>query len=154
MNVRALRGATTAKGNSRQEILEATRELVLEVISRNSVKPKDLVCIIFSSTPDLNAAFPASAAREAGLDTVPLFGAQEVGVEGSPKRCIRLLALFNTEKAQEGLRHVYLRGATVLRPDIPQGNCPAPGAQQEGGTQSDSHSQDESHRTGPQSRLK
>lgn len=133
MNVRALRGATTAKGNSRPEILEATRELILEVISRNSVKSEDLVCIIFSSTPDLNAAFPASAAREAGLNTVPLFGAQEVGVEGSPERCIRLLALLNTEKAQEDLRHVYLRGATALRPDLLQGKRSESGTQQDGG---------------------
>ena len=121
LNVRALRGATTAKGNSRLEILEAARELVLEVISRNSVKPEDLACIIFSSTPDLDAAFPAAAAREAGLNTVPLFGAQEVGVEGSPEKCIRLLALFNTEKTQADLRHVYLRGAAVLRPDLQDG---------------------------------
>ncbi len=121
MNVRALRGATTAKGNSRPEILEAARELVLEVISRNSVKPEDLACIIFSSTPDLNAAFPASAAREAGLNMVPLFGTQEVGVEGSPERCIRLLALLNTDKGQGDLRHVYLRGAAALRPDLQDG---------------------------------
>lgn len=119
--MRALRGATTATGNSRDEILEATREMVLEAVSRNSVKPDDLICIIFSSTPDLNAAFPASAAREAGLTMVPLFGAQEIGVEGSPERCIRMLALFNTEKAQEETRHVYLRGAAVLRPDLMRG---------------------------------
>lgn len=93
--MRALRGATTATGNSRDEILEATREMVLEAVSQNSVKPDDLICIIFSSTPDLNAAFPASAAREAGLTMVPLFGAQD--------------------------RHVYLRGAAVLRPDLMRG---------------------------------
>lgn len=128
-----MRGATTATGNSRDEILEATREMVLEAVSRNSVKTDDLICIIFSSTPDLNAAFPASAAREAGLTMVPLFGTQEIGVEGSPERCVRMLALFNTEKAQEEIRHVYLRGAAVLRPDLPQGNCLEPGTQQDGG---------------------
>ena len=133
MNVRALRGATTANGNSRQEIFEAARELVIEVISRNSVKLEDLVCIIFSSTPDLNAAFPASAAREIGLSMVPLFGAQEVGVEGSLKRCIRLLALVNTDKGLEDLQHVYLRGATALRPDLSQRDSPRPGMQQDWG---------------------
>ncbi len=118
MNVRALRAATTASCNSRDAILESTREMVLEALSRNAIMPEDLVCVIFSSTPDLNAAFPASAAREAGLAMVPLFGTQEVGVEGGLERCVRMLALFNTEKAQEEIRHVYLRGASVLRTDL------------------------------------
>lgn len=116
--VRGIRGATTAKGNTHDEILAASRELLSEMLSRNLITPEDIACIFFSVTPDLDAAFPATAARELGLSLVPLFGSQEAGVLGSPKRCIRILILLNTEKGIDEIKHVYLGEARNLRPDL------------------------------------
>lgn len=116
--MRGIRGATTASANSKKHILSATKEILTELMNRNSINARDIACIIFSSTPDLNAAYPASAARDLGLIEVPLFGAQEIDVPDSPAKCIRILILLNTDKAQEEIKHIYLKGAQALRPDL------------------------------------
>lgn len=113
-----MRGATVARDNTEEEILSASCELLSEMIAANSIDPKDIACIFFSATPDLDAAFPAAAARKLGLVSVPLFGMQEMEVLGSPKKCVRILILTNTEKSPEEIKHVYLREARALRPDL------------------------------------
>ena len=118
MGCRGIRGATTVKVDSADEIVAATRELLAGMVVANSVAVADLASAIFTVTPDLTAAFPARAARELGWQHVPLLDAQEVPVPGSLPRCIRVLLLWNTERAQEEIRHVYLGQAASLRPDL------------------------------------
>lgn len=116
--VRGLRGATTAMVNERNAVLEATKELLIAMTKANAIKQADIAAVIFSSTPDLNAAFPAAAAREIGWNEVPLFGTQEIECPTGLPRCIRVLILFNTDKSQHEVQAVYLGGATKLRPDL------------------------------------
>jgi chorismate mutase len=118
--VRALRGATTADHDEREHVLERTRELVLELLARNGVTEDDLVSLVFTATADLTSAFPAEAAREAGITHVPLLCAQELEVEGAVPRCIRVLAHTYTARDRADLRHVYLHGARQLRTDLPE----------------------------------
>lgn len=117
-SVRGLRGATTADANTRASILAATKELLLALVRENDVPVEDIASIIFTTTPDLNAEFPALAARELGWTQTPLLCATEIDVPGSTPRCIRVLMHINTPKRQDELKHVYLRGAVGLRPDI------------------------------------
>ena len=114
--IRALRGATTASGNSADAIATATAELLDAMLRRNGVEEGDLISIIFTTTPDLNAGFPATAARSLGLSDVPLLCAQEIDVPGAPARCIRVL--MHLETAQEPLESVYLGEARALRTDL------------------------------------
>ncbi len=116
--VRGLRGATTVPVNEKEEVLKATRELLVALSKANAIKPADIAAVIFSSTPDVNAAFPAAAARELGWNDVPLFGTQEIDCPTGIPLCIRVLLLLNTDKAQHELQPVYLEGAVQLRPDI------------------------------------
>jgi chorismate mutase len=116
--IRAVRGATTATDNSAAAIEDATRELLEQLLEANSLAPDDLVSLIFTATPDLNAAFPAAAARSLGLDGVPLLCAQEMGVPGAPGHCIRVLLHVEVEHDYAELRPLYLRGAVALRSDI------------------------------------
>ena len=118
LRVRGIRGATTCEANTRESIWEATGELLAEMVKRNQVDPEEVAAAIFTSTPDLDAAFPAAAARAMGWTAVPLLGAQEMPVAGSPPRCLRILLLVNTDRTQEEIQHVYLRGAVELRPDL------------------------------------
>lgn len=118
MTTRALRGAITVDNNSREDILEGTALLLKEIISKNDITQEDMVSIVFTLTADLNAVFPAVAAREAGLTEVPLMCMQEIPVQGALQKCVRILLHFNTDKKNSELKHIYLRGATVLRPDI------------------------------------
>jgi len=118
MQVRAIRGAITVPENTKDAILEGTRELLNEIINRNNIKQDDIISIIFSMTNDLNAVFPAVAARELGLTDVPLMCSNELDVPGSLKSCIRVLLHLNTDKANSEMKHVYLRNAVVLRPDL------------------------------------
>ena len=118
MPVRGIRGATTVSKNNKESILSGTRELLLTLQSANRFDTKDIVSIFFSMTPDLNAAFPAAAARELGWDQVPLFGMQEIGVPESLEKCIRVLIHLNCQKSQIELQHCYLRGAEILRKDL------------------------------------
>jgi chorismate mutase len=120
MACRGIRGATTAEDNSASAILEATRELLEAITAANGLQVEELAAAFFTTTQDLNAAFPARAARDLGWAMVPLLNSQEIAVPGSLPRCIRVLLLWNTDRGQEEIRHVYLRGANVLRPDLQQ----------------------------------
>ena len=119
MNVRCrgVRGATTCEENSRESILAATREMLARLIEANGLHPDDIASAIFTTTPDLNAEFPAVAARELGwLDTALLCG-HEMAVPGSLQRCIRVLVHWNTERRADEVVHVYIREAASLRPE-------------------------------------
>jgi len=117
MHCRGIRGATTVEKNTAEAILAATRELLELIVEANDLKVKDVASAIFTTTPDLTAAFPAKAAREMGWRDVALLDAQEIPVPGSLERCVRVLIHWNTEKSAAEIRHVYLRGARTLRPD-------------------------------------
>lgn len=117
--VRGIRGATTATENGAGQILDATRELLKEMLAVNGIDDFSLIAsIIFSATKDLTAAFPAAAARDLGMTAVPLLGTQESDVKGGLERCIRVLVLVNSQLKQDEVRHVYLHGAKSLRPDL------------------------------------
>jgi chorismate mutase len=118
MAVRGIRGATTADANTREDILSRTKELLDSIIERNRIEIADIASVIFSVTGDLDAGYPAVAAREMGWRFVPLFCTMEMAVPGSLARCIRVLMHVNTEKRQNELSHVYLNGAKKLRPDL------------------------------------
>lgn len=118
METRGIRGATTVEANSREEILSATRELLLALQAANGFPQESLAAIWFTVTPDLDGAFPATAARSLGWDHVPLMDAQEIPVAGALPRCIRVLLLWNTDISQQAVRHIYLREAAALRPDL------------------------------------
>ena len=112
---RGIRGATIVKANTKEDILSATRELLQEMIKSNQVEKEAVAGIFFTTTPDLDAEFPALAARELDWKEVPLLCGQEINVPHSLSQCLRILILFNTEKRAEEIRHVYIRGAEVLR---------------------------------------
>lgn len=118
MNVRGIRGAITVKKNASEEILEATRELLTAIIKENNFEPEDVASAIFTVTKDLNAEFPATAARDLGWKYVPLLCATEIEVPGRLEKCIRVMVHINTEKSQSELKHIYLRDATQLRTDL------------------------------------
>ena len=113
----AVRGAVQVEANARDTILGSTWELMRELMSRNKLKPDAMVSCIFTCTDDLDAAFPAEAARRLGLSQVPLLCAREIGVPGSLPRVIRLLMHCHAEPESEA-RHVYLREAAELRRDL------------------------------------
>jgi prephenate dehydrogenase len=115
---RGLRGATTATDNSAGAILAATRELLERLVARNALAVSEIASAFFTVTDDLDAAYPALAARALGWNEVALLCAREIPVPGSVSRCIRVLLHINTTKGQHDLRHVYLREAVVLRPDV------------------------------------
>lgn len=118
MGVRAIRGAITIDNNTKQEIYEATEELLNEIIKSNEIQQNDIISIIFTVTKDITAAFPAYAARKMGFTNIPLMCSHEMDVPGSLKKCIRILLHFNTEKSLDEVTHVYLKGAKILRPDL------------------------------------
>ena len=117
MRIRALRGETTVPDNDADAILDATEELVRTVIERNSLEPADMVSCIFTCTDDLDAEFPAVAARRLGLAAVPLLCAREIDVPGSLPRVIRLMLHCYVPDGAEA-SHVYLREAVALRRDL------------------------------------
>jgi chorismate mutase len=120
--VRGIRGATTVESNTREAILDATRELLGELIRVNNVQAGDVASAWFTMTSDLNAEFPAIVARQQfGWTNVALECLQEMDVPGSLRLCLRILLHVNTERSQDEVCHVYLRGASVLRPDLPNG---------------------------------
>jgi len=121
VKLQALRGATTCDEDSKAEIEAKTSHMVKELFARNDLTPDDIVSMVFTSTPDLHAEFPASAARAAlGLHDVALLGAQEQDVPHGMARCIRVLVHCYTDRPREDLRHVFLEGAAALRADLPQ----------------------------------
>lgn len=119
MSVRGIRGAITVEQNCPQEILSATRELLSEIIARNDLTDfGEVVSAIFTLTPDLNACFPAEAARELGMSQVPLLCASEIAVPHGMPRVIRILLHVNSPRTQAQMEHIYLRDAKGLRKDI------------------------------------
>ena len=115
---RGVRGATTADSNTREDILKATRQLLALMIRQNGIEPGDLASAIFTTTVDLNAEFPALAARQLGWLDVALLCTHELDVPGSLRKCIRVMLHWNTAKAPADLMHVYVKGASALRPDL------------------------------------
>jgi chorismate mutase len=118
--VRAIRGAIQVDADDRDAILDATAELVTEVLARNGLTADDVISVIFSATPDLTAEFPALAARKLGFQEVPLLCCTEIAVAGSMPRVVRLMMHVQTERDRADVQHVYLRGAVALRLDIAQ----------------------------------
>lgn len=117
--VRGVRGATTVPENSRDAIMDATEELLNEMVSANTIDSQDIAAVYFTLTSDLNAEFPAVAARERlGWRLVPLINSIEIDRPGSMRKCVRVMLFLNTTKSQEDIRHIYLRDAVVLRTDI------------------------------------
>ena len=116
--VRAIRGATTVRADDAALVLAATRELLAEMLARNAVDEADLISAVFTVTADLTTAFPARAARELGWVDVPLLCAVEIPVPDALPRCVRVLLHVHSARARSAMAHVYLRGATVLRPDL------------------------------------
>ncbi len=117
MRCRGIRGATTVEANRPEAILEATTELLAEMMRANDLQVDDVASAFFTTTPDLNAEFPAVAARRLGWNDIALLCGHEMDVPGSLQSCLRILLHVNTEKAAHELVHVYLRGAKVLRPE-------------------------------------
>ena len=116
--LRGIRGATTVPANTRSAILEAAHELLAEMIARNGVEGEDVASAWFTTTADLNAEFPAVVARQNfGWRDAALMCGHEMDVPGALPSCLRILLHVNTRRAQRQIEHVYLRGATVLRPD-------------------------------------
>ena len=120
MRCRGIRGATTVNENTAEAILAATRELLDELAEANDLQMEDIVSVIFTATTDLDRAHPARAARQLGWTEVPLLCMQEMVVLHSLTRCIRVLIHWNTDKPTTDIKHVYLRGAEALRPDLVQ----------------------------------
>lgn len=118
MVCRGIRGATTISANEREEILTATRQLLALMIRTNGIDAKDVASALFTTTPDIDAEFPALAARQLGWIDVPLLCGHEISVPGSLPMCIRVLVHWNTEKTQEDVEHIYVRDAKKLRPDL------------------------------------
>lgn len=118
MKARGVRGAITVAENNYDEVLKATKKLLNEMLTRNGIRKEDICFIIFSITKDLSAVFPAQAAREIGLDMIPLLDVAQPEVENSINKCIRVLIVFNTDKNLEEIKHVYLGDAVKLRPDL------------------------------------
>jgi chorismate mutase len=115
--VRGVRGASTVDENSKAAIVEETRLLLSAMLSENSIALDDIASILFTLTPDLDAEFPAVAARELGFSDVPLICASEIPVPGALASCVRVLIHWNTDKKAADIHHVYLKKATSLRPD-------------------------------------
>lgn len=115
LSCRGIRGATTSIDNSREAILEATRDLLEQLVQTNELDIDDIAATFFTTTEDLSAEFPAVAARQIGWESVPLIGGQEISKPDGLPSCIRVLILVNTTKTPQEINHLYLRGAVGLR---------------------------------------
>jgi len=119
MHQRGVRGATTIEADDKERVLSATRELLLAILASNpDLETDDIASALFTVTGDIASAYPARAARQLGWDLVPMMCAREIPVAGGLPLCIRVLIHWNTEKRQDEIQHVYLRGAVQLRPDL------------------------------------
>lgn len=118
---RGVRGATTCEANTREAILAATRELLIQMVEHNGIAETDIASVFFTTSPDLTAEFPAVAARELGWNHVAMLCAHEIAAPHGLQRCIRVLIHWNTDKTPEEIQHVYLRDAVNLRPDWSEG---------------------------------
>jgi chorismate mutase len=114
----AIRGAITCDENTKADITEKTQELVKEILERNSLDSNDIVSMLFTATSDLTQEFPATAARALGLDNVPLMCAQELEIEGSMQRCVRVMIHVDINKKRSEIHHVFLGAAQSLRKDL------------------------------------
>ena len=115
MHCRGIRGATTVEENTRESILQATKDLLGKMIEVNEIKAEEVAYAYFTTTVDLNAAFPALAARQMGWTRTALLCGHEMNVPGSLPMCLRILILYNTEKSVDEIVHVYMKGAENLR---------------------------------------
>ena len=123
MRFRGIRGAVTVDENTEQAITDATSDLLRRMIDANGVEADDIAGILFTVTPDLSASFPAEAGRRfPGWSQVPLMCAQEIPVPGALAKCVRVLMFVNTTRPPAQIRHIYLRGAERLRPDLTPGS--------------------------------
>ncbi|KUO50492.1 MAG: chorismate mutase [Desulfitibacter sp. BRH_c19] len=118
MQVRGIRGAISVSKDTQTEVLNATKALLLEIVSRNQVEVEDIASIYFTVTQDLTSTFPAAAARDLGWTYVPLLCSMEIPVTGSDKKLIKVLMHVNTTKKQKEIIHIYLKKAKRLRPDL------------------------------------
>lgn len=116
--LRGIRGATVIKENIKEEILKATKDLLLKMIDENKINKGDIASIFFSMTKDLDAEFPAFAARDLGFDFTPLLCLNEISVPGSLEKCIRILIHVNTNMDQKNIKHIYIGDAKALRADL------------------------------------
>jgi chorismate mutase len=118
--VRGIRGAVRADRNTREAILDATKRLLQEMADANDVNPDDIASVFLTTTPDLNAEFPAYVVRELGWKTVPLLCAREIDVPHGMGSLVRILIHINTDRRQDEITHVYLGETAKLRPDLGQ----------------------------------
>ena len=118
MMVRGGRGATCAAADTAEAIWQATDELLRLLIEANGIEEEYVASVIFTTTPDLTAAYPAKAARDMGWTQTALMGCQEMPVTGGVEHCIRVLIHWNTTKRQNEIQHIFMKGAAVLRPDL------------------------------------
>lgn len=116
--VRAIRGAITVNNNDKKEIWEATEEMINAIVKENNLDLNDLISITFTLTQDLNACYPAVRVREMGITNVPLMNMPELAVAGALEKCIRVIIETNSEKSLDEIKHIYLREAKRLRPDL------------------------------------
>lgn len=120
MSVRAIRGAVQIDSNTPEAIGAGTKELLAEILRANHLSVESVISVLLTATPDLNAAFPAAAAREVGFESTPLLCAVEIDVPAALPRVIRALATVETTLASSEIAHIYLGGAKALRRDIAQ----------------------------------
>lgn len=115
--IKTIRGAISVGENTETSIQEATTELLTAILAENRLKPKEIINVTFSATKDINAAYPAKFAREMGWNEVPMFCVQEMDVADALPMCLRVLILIKKDKVKK-IKHVYLRDAQTLRPDL------------------------------------
>lgn len=130
MAVRALRGATTVDHDSVDEVKKRTAELIEGLLDRNGLDPDDLISILLTATSDISSIAPAAGIRELGLIDVPLLCVGEMPTVGGLARCIRLMAHVETDRPRSAMRHLFLRGAVVLRPDLVEDRTDFPRAEE------------------------
>ena len=118
MWLRGIRGATTARENTKEAIIEATRELLTQLIAANDIAVEDIASAFFSTSTDLTAEFPAVAARQLGWTDAALMCLHDMQVPGSLPQCVRVLVHWNTTKTAKEIKHIYINGAEKLRPDL------------------------------------
>lgn len=118
MSVRGIRGATAVERDAAEAIVEATRVLLEAILEANGLAPTDVISAVFTTTPDLQSEFPARAARALGWHGVPLLGATEMAVPSGLPRCIRVLLHVESDRPRDAIKHIYLREAAALRPDL------------------------------------
>ncbi|WP_425448660.1 chorismate mutase [Dethiothermospora halolimnae] len=118
MNILSIRGAITAEENTKESIINNSKQLLIELVERNNISKEEVISIFFSATKDLDAIYPAEAARDIGFTNCSLMCFQEMFVPNSLMKCIRVTILLNSYKSQSEIKHTYLKEAEILRPDL------------------------------------